>query len=192
MTDANRNGTRPTEGTEDEVHTITDDMLVIIPVRNLVLFPGTVVPVAINRDRSLAAAQEAVRNNRKLGFLLQHDPDLQAPTGSDLYQTGTVANIVRYVTGADGTHHLVVQGERRFRVLDWQNGLPYMVARVEFISDPVNVSADTRNSIPRFPSLAVEIFYHVAIGLSMDVAVVQAYGTGMKSAEYLSIHVASL
>ena len=57
---------------------------------------------------------------------------------------------------------------------------------------PVNVSADTRNSIPRFPSLAVEILYHVAIGLSMDVAVVQAYGTGMKSAEYLSIHVASL
>src|SRR5687768_18372242 len=96
--------------------TISDDMLIIVPVRNLVLFPGTVVPVAINRDRSLAAAQEAVRNNRKIGFLLQHDPDLQAPTGSDVYQTGTVANIVRYVTGADGTHHLVVQGERRFRV----------------------------------------------------------------------------
>ncbi len=66
-------------------------MLVIVPVRNLVLFPGTVVPVAINRDRSLAAAQEAVRNNRKIGFLLQHDPDLQAPTGSDLYATGTVS-----------------------------------------------------------------------------------------------------
>jgi ATP-dependent Lon protease len=156
MTDANRNGTRPTEGTEDEVHTITDDMLVIIPVRNLVLFPGTVVPVAINRDRSLAAAQEAVRNNRKLGFLLQHDPDLQAPTGSDLYQTGTVANIVRYVTGADGTHHLVVQGERRFRVLDWQNGLPYMVARVEFISDPVNVSADVEARALNLKRLAAE------------------------------------
>jgi ATP-dependent Lon protease len=156
MTDENRNGTRPTEGTDDEVHTITDDMLVIIPVRNLVLFPGTVVPVAINRDRSLAAAQEAVRNNRKLGFLLQHDPDLQAPTGSDLYQTGTVANIVRYVTGADGTHHLVVQGERRFRVLDWQNGLPYMVARVEFISDPVNVSPDVEARALNLKRLAAE------------------------------------
>ncbi len=50
-------------------------MLILIPVRNLVLFPGTVVPVAVNRERSLAAAQEAVRSERKVGFLLQHDPD---------------------------------------------------------------------------------------------------------------------
>ena len=143
MTDSTRNNTAAADHTLAEpVPTITDDMLVIVPVRNLVLFPGTVVPVAINRDRSLAAAQEAVRNNRKIGFLLQHDPDLQAPTGGDLYGTGTVANIVRYVTGADGTHHLVVQGERRFRVLDWQNGLPYMVARVEYISDPAHIGSD--------------------------------------------------
>ena len=73
-------------------------MLIIVPVRNLVLFPGTVVPVAINRERSLAAAQEAVRAERKVGFLLQHDPDLQSPTGRDLHKVGTVANIVRYVT----------------------------------------------------------------------------------------------
>src|ERR687897_486370 len=126
MTDSNRNNTQ-SQGTEptaqSSVHTITDDMLVIIPVRNLVLFPGTVVPVAINRDRSLAAAQEAVRAERKIGFLLQHDPDLQSPTGRDLYKVGTVASIVRYVTSQDGTHHLVVQGERRFRVLDWQDSL---------------------------------------------------------------------
>ena len=60
-------------------NTAADDMLVILPVRNLVLFPGTVVPVAINRDRSLAAAQEAVRNERKVGFLLQHDPETAGP-----------------------------------------------------------------------------------------------------------------
>jgi ATP-dependent Lon protease len=157
MNDSTRNDTAPAEQASLEpVPTITDDMLVIVPVRNLVLFPGTVVPVAINRDRSLAAAQEAVRNNRKIGFLLQHDPDLQAPTGSDLYQTGTVANIVRYVTGADGTHHLVVQGERRFRVLDWQNGLPYMIARVEYISDPAHVGSDVEARALNLKRLAAE------------------------------------
>src|SRR5688500_12808053 len=157
MTDSTRNSSAPADETALEpVPTITDDMLVIVPVRNLVLFPGTVVPVAINRDRSLAAAQEAVRNNRKIGFLLQHDPDLQAPTGSDLYQTGTVANIVRYVTGADGTHHLVVQGERRFRVLDWQNGLPYMVARVEYLPDPSNVGSDVEARALNLKRLAAE------------------------------------
>ena len=115
---------------------ISDDMLLIVPVRNLVLFPGTVLPVAINRERSLAAAQEAVRNERKVGFLLQHEPETQNPTPTDLYKIGTVANIVRYVTGQDGTHHLVVQGEQRFRVLDFQDGLPFMLARVEHLPDP--------------------------------------------------------
>jgi ATP-dependent Lon protease len=156
MTDSTRNNTAPADQIAEPVPTITDDMLVLVPVRNLVLFPGTVVPVAINRDRSLAAAQEAVRNNRKIGFLLQHDPDLQAPTGSDLYSTGTVANIVRYVTGADGTHHLVVQGERRFRVLDWQNGLPYMVARVEYISDPAHTGSDVEARALNLKRLAAE------------------------------------
>jgi len=119
-----------------ETSTVSDDMLIIVPVRNMVLFPGTVMPVAINRERSLAAAQEAVRAERKVGFLLQLDPELHAPTGRDLHKVGTVASIMRYVTGQDGTHHLVVQGEQRFRVLDYQSGLPFIVARVEYLSEP--------------------------------------------------------
>jgi ATP-dependent Lon protease len=126
--------------TSEPTPKISDDMLILIPVRNLVLFPGTVVPVAVNRERSLAAAQEAVRSERKVGFLLQRDPDVQSPGGEDLYKVGAVANIVRYVTGQDGTHHLVVQGERRFRVLDFQSGLPFLVARVEYLPDPPTTS----------------------------------------------------
>src|SRR3954471_5386604 len=125
-----------TDSDQAKTTRVTDDMLIVIPVRNLVLFPGTVVPVAVNRERSLAAAQEAVRSNRKIGFLLQRDPETQNPAGSDLYRIGTVASIVRYVTGQDGTHHLVVQGERRFRALDFQEGMPFMVARVEYSADP--------------------------------------------------------
>ena len=176
-TDSTPNNTQPEI---ESTHTITDDMLVIIPVRNLVLFPGTVVPVAINRDRSLAAAQEAVRNNRKVGFLLQHDPDLQAPTGSDLYSTGTVANIVRYVTGADGTHHLVVQGERRFRVLDWQNGLPYMVARVEYMPDPGNVGSDVEAralNLKRLSAEAISLLPQAPAELSNAIQAVESAST---------------
>ena len=88
----------------------------------------------------MAAAQEAVRAERKIGFVLQQDPDLQSPTGRDLHKVGTVASIVRYVTSQDGTHHLVVQGERRFRVLDWQDSLPFMVARVEYLADSATTS----------------------------------------------------
>src|SRR5437868_12208912 len=62
-----------------DTSTVSDDMLIILPVRNLVLFPGTVLPVTINRERSLAGAQEAVRAQRKIGFLLQKDPETQQP-----------------------------------------------------------------------------------------------------------------
>jgi ATP-dependent Lon protease len=114
---------------------ISDEMLIILPVRNLVLFPGTVLPVAVNRERSLAAAQEAVRAERKIGFLLQLEAEDEHPASDDLYRVGTAASIVRYVTAQDGTHHLVVQGERRFRVLDFQDGLPFILARVEYLPD---------------------------------------------------------
>jgi ATP-dependent Lon protease len=120
----------------DVTPTISDDMLIILPVRNMVLFPGTVSPVAINRERTIKGAQEAVRAERKVGFVLQQSPETENPGADDLYRIGTVANVLRYVTAQDGTHHLVVQGERRFRVLDYQNGMPFMMARVEYINEP--------------------------------------------------------
>jgi len=133
-----------------------DDLLIILPVRNLVLFPGTVLPVTINRERSLAGAQEAVRAQRKVGFLLQQDPDTQQPEGRDLHKIGTVASVMRYVTGQDGTHHLVVSGERRFRVLDFLPGLPFMMARVEYLNDNAHVSNEVEARSLNLKRLATE------------------------------------
>jgi ATP-dependent Lon protease len=114
---------------------LPDDMLIILPVRNLVLFPGVILPVAMKREKTVAGAQEAVRTESKVGFLLQKQPDTEDPGFDDLHRIGTAAAVVRYVTAADGTHHLVCQGERRFRVLDAVGGFPYLVARVEYLSD---------------------------------------------------------
>jgi ATP-dependent Lon protease len=111
------------------------DMLIILPVRNIVPFPGVVLPVAMKREKTVAGAQEAVRTEAKVGFLLQKDPATEDPTFDDLYRVGTVASVVRYLTAPDGTHHLVAQGERRFRVLDQVGGFPFMVARVEYLND---------------------------------------------------------
>jgi len=94
-----------------------------------------VLPVAIKREKTVAGAQEAVRADSKVGFLLQKDAQTEDPGFDDLHRVGTVASIVRYITAPDGTHHLVCQGERRFRVLDQVGGFPYLVARVEFLSD---------------------------------------------------------
>ena len=175
MNDSERNN----DTTPAPEKTISDDMLIIVPVRNLVLFPGTVVPVAINRERSLAAAQEAVRAERKVGFVLQLDPDLTSPTGSDLYKVGTVASIVRYVTGQDGTHHLVVQGERRFRVLDWQNGLPYMVARVEYLTEsPTTPEIEARAlNLKRLAAEAVSLLPQAPAELANAIQAVESPST---------------
>ena len=114
---------------------LPDDMLIILPVRNLVLFPGVILPVAIKREKTVAGAQQAVRAEGKVGFLLQKDPETEDPGFDDLHRVGTAAVIVRYITAQDGTHHLVAQGERRFRVLDAVSGFPYLVARVEWLHD---------------------------------------------------------
>src|SRR5687767_14562794 len=97
--------------TESETtRAVSDDTLIILPVRNLVLFPGVVLPVSMNREGTIAGAQEAVRTQAKVGFLLQRDAAKDDVTGEDLYPIGTEAQILRYVTGEDATHHLVVQG----------------------------------------------------------------------------------
>jgi ATP-dependent Lon protease len=114
---------------------LPEDMLIVLPVRNMVLYPGVILPVAIKREKTVAGAQEAVRTEAKVGFLLQKSPDTDDPGFDDLHRIGTVASIVRYITAPDGTHHLVCQGERRFRVLDAVGGFPYLVARVEYLND---------------------------------------------------------
>src|SRR5687767_8338824 len=124
-----------------------EDVLIIVPVRNMVLFPGVVQPVAIGREKSIAAAREAIRSGRKIGFLLQRDPDAVDPKPRDLYPVGTVASILRLVTAQDESQHLICQGEQRFRVLDFPSGFPFLLARVEFITEPpaenTNIEART-------------------------------------------------
>ena len=120
-----------------------EDVLLIVPVRNVVLFPGVVLPLTIGRDKSLAAAQEAVRTQRKVGLLLQTDSQIDAPTPETLHKVGTAASIVRFITAPDGNHHLICQGERRFTILDYVSQDPYLVARVQFHTDTVSEDKET-------------------------------------------------
>ena len=118
-----------------------DDVLIILPVRNLVLYPGIVHPVTIGRPQSLAAAQEAARSGRPVGLLLQKDSEKDEPGPDELFHMGTVSHILRYVTAPDGRHHVVCQGEARFRVVDFIPGHPFLLARVDRIEDPADVSS---------------------------------------------------
>jgi len=105
--------------------------LVIIPVRNTVLFPELVLPITVGRPKSLAAAQEAVKQGRSVGLLLQKEPEETDPGPADMYRVGSMATVLRYVSGDDGHHNLICHGHQRFRVLEFLPDYPFMVARVE-------------------------------------------------------------
>jgi len=109
------------------------DAMIILPVRNTVLFPSMVLPFTLARKSSIAAAQEAVRGERMVGVILQNDPAAEEPTPEQLHRVGTAAQVLRYVTAPDGTHHAIAQGIRRFRVVEFLPGFPFLAARVEEI-----------------------------------------------------------
>jgi len=117
----------------EEAVSLPADAVVILPVRQAVLFPGTMLPLALGRPASIAAAQEAARQDRKVGVVLQKDPRADDPGAADLYGIGTLAEILRYVTAPDGSHHVVCRGVRRFRALEFLPGYPFLAAKVEEI-----------------------------------------------------------
>lgn len=121
---------------------IPDDALIIIPVREMVLFPGAIAPIAIGRPKSIAAAQQALREQRPVGIVLQRSPETEEPGPDDLYRVATIANIVRYITAPDGTHHIVCQGVQRVRILDFLPGTPFPAARIQQIPEPTTSSPE--------------------------------------------------
>jgi ATP-dependent Lon protease len=132
------------------------DALIVIPMRNTVLFPGVISPITVGRATSVAAAQEAVRSEKKVGFVLQRDPQKNEVRPEDLYWVGTAGQVVRYITGAEGAHHLVVQGLSRFRVLEFLEGWPFMVARVEMVKQDETTSPEIEARFLQLKQQAVE------------------------------------
>ena len=130
-----------TNSTESDVK-IPEDALIIIPVREMVLFPGAIAPIAIGRAKSIAAAQQALREQRPVGIVLQRSPEIEEPGPDDLYRVATIANIVRYITAPDGTHHIVCQGVQRARILDFLPGTPFLAARFQQIPEPTTTSPE--------------------------------------------------
>jgi ATP-dependent Lon protease len=121
---------------------LPEDALVLVPVRNLVLFPGMILPLTIGREASVAAAQQAVKSERPVGLVLQKDPSQDNPSPDDLHRVGSVAQVLRYITTQDGAHHLICQGQERFRVKEFLEGYPFLVARVERFADGAQASHD--------------------------------------------------
>jgi ATP-dependent Lon protease len=135
---------------------IPDDALILVPVRNTVLFPGVVAPITITRPKSIAAAQQALREQRPIGIVLQQNVEADDPGPDDLHRICTVANIVRYIAGQDDTHHVICQGAQRARILDYLPGTPFPAARVLHIPEPTSTSPEIEARFLNLQRQAIE------------------------------------
>ena len=152
-----------TQNDETESATrLEDDVLLVLPVRNLVVFPGSVTQVALGREISIVAAKEAVANDRKLGMLLQKDASVDTPGPADLHNVGTIVSVVRLITAPNGMHYLICQGEHRFKVLDFVPGLKFLAARFDEIHEPESAKPEIEALASNIRAKAVEALEFLA------------------------------
>ena len=107
----------------------------ILPVRNLVLFPGVVSPILIGRDSSKILMQRAEKSGSVIGIVCQHDPDVEVPMQDDLYDTGVFAKVMKLLTLPNGNVTVIVQCFSRMHLKQITKLTPYLMGEVEQLSD---------------------------------------------------------
>ena len=134
------------------------DSLPILALRNAVLFPGTVYPITIGREKSIRLIEDAERNNMFIGAVPQNDLSVEEPRIGDLYPYGTVAKIIKTLEMPDGTITAILQGYRRFEVESIVDYEPYMLGRVRYLEDLVPADdANTRMIAETLKEKAVSV-----------------------------------
>lgn len=114
---------------------LPDDVIALIPMRNVVLFPHVLMPITVGRVKSIATVEHALQSNSPIGIVLQRDAAADNPGLDELCLIGTIARIVRHITSAEGTQHVVCQGLERFRIEELVEGYPFLAARVSRIEE---------------------------------------------------------
>jgi ATP-dependent Lon protease len=110
------------------------DVLPVLPLKNTVLFPGVVIPITVGRDKSIRAVQKAYEKHRIVAVLSQKDSKIEDPGTLDLFQIGTLARIIKLIKMPDNTITAILQGRKRFRLLNMVTESPYMQGTVEELS----------------------------------------------------------
>ncbi len=132
--------------TAEEEETVNNqdfpENLPILPLRNNVLFPGVVIPITVGRDKSIKLIQEANKGNKIIGVVSQKVQEEESPEFKDLHMVGTVAQIVRLLKMPDGSSTVIIQGKRRFRMIEMTQTDPFMRASVEILKEQ---KFDTKN-----------------------------------------------
>src|SRR5690554_6205620 len=119
----------------DLKNTEVPDVLPILPLRNTVLFPGVVLPINVGRKKSLMLIQDVYKGSRLLGTIAQKDYTVDDPSQNELFSIGTVAEILKILEMPDGSTSVIIQGKRRYAIMEFISNEPYYKASVEPLND---------------------------------------------------------
>ena len=118
------------------------DVLAILPLRGLVVYPLTAVPLTVGQPRSVKLVDDATAGKRIIGLVSSKNPELETPGADDLYRVGTAVVVHRLFRAPDGTIRLLVQGLARFRIVEFVQTEPYFEARIELAPETIETSLE--------------------------------------------------
>ncbi|NCT95566.1 MAG: endopeptidase La [Chitinophagaceae bacterium] len=144
--------------TEQDKHMVIPDHLPILPLRNTVLFPGVVLPITVGRDKSIRAVNDAYKLDKLIGVVAQKDANMEDPGAADLCAIGTVARIVKLIKMPDGGTTIIIQGKKRFELLEMVSEDPYFKAGIRLLpEDEVPAHEDFDAIVSSIKDLATQI-----------------------------------
>ncbi|MGF1583989.1 MAG: endopeptidase La [Bacteroidales bacterium] len=111
------------------------DILPLLPLRNTVLFPGVIIPITVGREKSIKLIREAYKGNKIVGAVAQKDMEMDDPQLDDLYKIGTVAQILKILEMPDGATSVIIQGKKRFEIVELVSEEPYLTGKVRSMED---------------------------------------------------------
>ncbi len=135
------------------------EVLPVLPLKNTVLFPGVVIPITVNRDKSIKLIKEIYKKNKIVGVVSQKDDNVEDPGFDDLNEIGTVAYIIKTLSMPDGSTTAILQGKKRFKLESFVDYEPYLQARVSSFDKPVERKTDKnfKALIATIKDLAIQI-----------------------------------
>lgn len=149
------------EEQDDDLAIELPDELPILPLRGLVVYPQTAIPLTVGQARSIKLVDDVVAGNRKVGLIASKKPELDTPGPDDIYTIGTLATIHRLFRAPDGTIRLLIQGLQRIKIDEYIDTEPYLKAKVSRITESSEVQGDdlemqalVRSVVDQFQALA--------------------------------------
>ena len=118
------------------------DVIPVLPLRNMVLFPGVAMPVIVGRPKSMRLLKEAVRRKALIGVVCQKDVATEDPGYKDLYTTGVIADVVRVLEMPDGSTTVILQGKKRFFLESVEDTEPYLTGKIRLLEDTIPDKSD--------------------------------------------------